>query len=27
MGVNLLALAIGWAIGWWLGNFERQSEL
>lgn len=27
MGVNLLALAIGWTIGWWLGNFERQSEL
>lgn len=28
MGVNLAGLAIGWTIGWWLGNFERpQSEL
>jgi len=27
MGVNLLGLAIGWTIGWWLGNFEGpQSE-
>lgn len=27
MGVNLLALAAGWTIGWWLGNIERpQSE-
>lgn len=26
MGVNLLALAIGWTIGWWLGNFERQQS-
>jgi len=27
MSVNLVALAIGWTIGWWLGNFERpQSE-
>lgn len=27
MGVNLFALAIGWTIGWWLGNFEGpQSE-
>ncbi|HEX7076430.1 MAG TPA: hypothetical protein VF226_20525 [Hyphomicrobiaceae bacterium] len=27
MGVNLVALAIGWTIGWWLGNFEgSQSE-
>ena len=23
MSVNLVALAIGWTIGWWLGNFER----
>ena len=28
MGVNLAGLAIGWAVGWWLGNFERpQNEL
>jgi len=28
MGVNLVGLAIGWTIGWWLGNFERpQNEL
>lgn len=28
MSVNLVGLAIGWTIGWWLGNFERaQNEL
>lgn len=27
MGVNILSLAIGWTIGWWLGNVEGpQSE-
>ena len=28
MGVNLVGLAIGWTIGWWLGDFDRaQKEL
>ncbi len=26
MGVNLLGLAVGWAIGWWLGGFGEKSE-
>ncbi|MGB3719249.1 MAG: hypothetical protein DIU63_09300 [Proteobacteria bacterium] len=23
MAVNILSLAIGWTIGWWLGDFEK----
>jgi hypothetical protein len=26
MGVNLLGLAVGWTIGWWVGAFGRKSE-
>lgn len=26
MAVNVLALAIGWVIGWWLGNFEGSER-
>lgn len=26
MGVNLLGLAVGWTIGWWLGGLGDKSE-
>ncbi len=26
MGVNIIGLAIGWTIGWWLGRFGRSED-